>query len=62
MLAHKPPAFVESVLSGPLKRFTSKTIVSQAALEEGVRCLAVSIFNRRRQCVGTLSVSARRPV
>jgi DNA-binding IclR family transcriptional regulator len=33
MLAYKPPAFVESVLSGPLKRFTSKTIVSRAALQ-----------------------------
>jgi DNA-binding IclR family transcriptional regulator len=76
MLAHKPPAFVESVLSGPLERFTSKTIVSRAALEaelatirkngyavddeemeEGVRCLAVPIFDRHRQCVGALSVS-----
>jgi len=26
-------------------------------MEEGVRCLAVPIFDRRRQCVGTLSVS-----
>jgi IclR family acetate operon transcriptional repressor len=76
MLAYKPPAFVESVLTAPMKRYTAKTIVTRAALEnelnairkngyavddeemeEGVRCLAVPIFDRRRQCVGALSVS-----
>ncbi|MFY9779281.1 MAG: IclR family transcriptional regulator [Candidatus Baltobacteraceae bacterium] len=76
LLAYKPAAFVESVLSAPMKRFTAKTIVSRTALEselsairkngfavddeemeEGVRCLAVPIFDRRRQCVGALSVS-----
>lgn len=76
LLAHKPHAVLESVLNGPLKRFTPKTIVSRAVLEaelatirkngfavddeemeEGVRCLAVPIFDRRRQCVGALSIS-----
>jgi IclR family acetate operon transcriptional repressor len=31
--------------------------VDDEEMEEGVRCLAVPIFDRRRQCVGALSVS-----
>ena len=76
MLAHRDAAFVEPVLSSPMKRYTSKTIVTRAALEnelaairrngfcidneemeDGVRCLAVPIFDRRNECVGAMSVS-----
>jgi IclR family acetate operon transcriptional repressor len=31
--------------------------IDDEEMEEGVRCLAVPIFDRRRQCVGALSVS-----
>jgi IclR family acetate operon transcriptional repressor len=31
--------------------------VDNEEMEEGVRCLAVPIFDRRRECVGAMSVS-----
>ncbi|GAC1308615.1 MAG: IclR family transcriptional regulator [Vulcanimicrobiaceae bacterium] len=76
MLAHKDATFLEPILSGTLRRYTSKTIVTRGALEhelatirkngycvdneemeDGVRCLAVPIFDRRDRCVGAMSVS-----
>ena len=76
MLAFKPDEAVEPVLAAPLRRYTSKTLVTRPALEaelawirkhgysvdneemeDGVRCLAVPIFDRRRDCVGAMSVS-----
>jgi DNA-binding IclR family transcriptional regulator len=76
MLAFRGPDFAEPVLESAMQRFTSRTIVSRAALEtelatilkqgysvdneemeEGVRCLAVPVFDRRRNCVGAMSVS-----
>ncbi len=76
MLAQRAPEEAEIVLAGAMRRYTSKTIVTRAALEhelavirkngfcvdneemeEGVRCLAVPIFDRRGTCVGAMSVS-----
>jgi IclR family acetate operon transcriptional repressor len=76
IMAFKGGAFAEPVLSGPMRRFTPRTIVTRAALEaelgvirkngycvdneemeEGVRCLAVPIFDRRNECIGAMSVS-----
>jgi DNA-binding IclR family transcriptional regulator len=76
ILAFKGPEFVEPILSGPMRRFTSRTLVGRQALEgelaairkrgysvdneemeDGVRCLAVPIFDRRHECVGAMSVS-----
>ena len=51
----------DGVPSGPASRTATirknGCAVDDEEMEEGVRCLAVPIFNRRRQCVGTLSVS-----
>ncbi len=76
MLAHRDALSTESILAGPMKRYTPKTIVTRAGLEhelamirkngfcvdneemeEGVRCLAVPIFDRRDRCIGAMSVS-----
>jgi IclR family acetate operon transcriptional repressor len=76
ILAFRPPEFREPVLSAPMRRYTSRTLVTRAALEaelasirkngycldneemeEGVRCLAVPIFDRRNDCIGAMSVS-----
>jgi DNA-binding IclR family transcriptional regulator len=76
MLAFKTLEFAEPTLSGPMRRYTPRTIVTRQALEaelavirkrgysvdneemeEGVRCLAVPIFDRRHDCVGAMSVS-----
>lgn len=76
LTAFRGAEFAESMLSGELRAYTARTIVSRAALEgelakirkqgfsvdneemeEGVRCLAVPVFDRRRDCVGAMSVS-----
>ena len=76
MLAHRASEDAEIVLAAPMRRYTPRTIVTRAALEnelatirkqgfcidneemeEGVRCLAVPIFDRRSACVGAMSVS-----
>jgi DNA-binding IclR family transcriptional regulator len=76
MLAFKDRASIETVLSSPMRRYTPRTIVTRAALEdelaairkagysidneemeEGVRCIAVPVYDRRHECVGAMSVS-----
>ena len=76
ILAFKPDEYLEGLLARALKRYTAKTLVTRASLEEelagirklgyavdneemeeGVRCLAVPIFDRRKAIVGALSVS-----
>ena len=76
MLALRGDVFAQPVLAGPMRRYTSNTIVNRSVLErelatisrngyavdneemeEGVRCLAVPIFDRRRFCIGAMSVS-----
>jgi IclR family acetate operon transcriptional repressor len=76
MLAFKGSEVTEPVLAAPMRRYTSRTIVTRAGLEaelamirkngycldneemeDGVRCLAVPIFDRRNDCIGAMSVS-----
>lgn len=76
MLAFRGPEFAAPVLAAPMRRYTSHTITTAAALEselaairkrgysvdneemeDGVRCLAVPVFDRRKECVGAISVS-----
>lgn len=76
MLAHRTDGLMEAVAGEPMRRYTPRTIVSLAALEqelaairqrgyavdneemeEGVRCLAVPVYDRRHDCIGAMSVS-----
>jgi DNA-binding IclR family transcriptional regulator len=76
MLAFKNPSTIEAVLSAPMKRYTTHTLVTRAGverelaiireqgysidneeMEEGVRCIAVPVFDRRHECIGAMSVS-----